>query len=117
MTRAQIVDYYIEKSRNEGFELDQIRKDLQTRNIPEEEIRAIVRLVDSEIQRELLTKSSNSKSNEILWAGVALTIIGAGITIGTYTGLIAMGDSFLIVHGPFFAGLSLVAGGLAKKKN
>ena len=92
--------------------MDRIRKELN----PEEEIKAIVRLVDNQIQRELFIKSSKLKSKEILWAGTVLTIIGAGITLGTHTGLIPMGDSFLIVYGPFFAGLSLMAGGLAKNR-
>jgi hypothetical protein len=116
MNRAQIVDYYIEKSKEKGFELDQIRRELQSRDIPDEEIRAIVRLVDNDMQRELLTKSSSSKSNEIMWAGIVLTVIGAGITLGTYTGLITMGDSFLIVYGPFFAGLSMITGSFIKRR-
>lgn len=110
------MDYCIEKSREKGFEIDQIRKELEERDIPEEEIRAIVRLVDNQMQNNLQIKSDNSKSNELFWAGLFLTIIGAAITIGTYTGIIYMGDSFLIVYGPFLGGISLMFGGLARKR-
>lgn len=116
MSRAKLVDYYIEKSRQEGFEIDQIRKELEGRGIPDEEIRAIIRLVDNQLQNELLTKSDNSKSNELFWAGLVIAIIGAAITIGTYTGVIYMGDSFLFVYGPLFGGLSLMFGGWAKRR-
>jgi len=44
-------------------------------------------------------------------AGAVLTFIGVGITLGTYTGLIDMGDSFLIVYGPFFGGISILFAG------
>ena len=116
MSRAKLVDYYVEKSMEEGFEIDQIRKELEDRKIPDEEIKSIVRLVDNHMQNDLLIKSHNSKSNELFWAGLALTIIGAAITIGTYTGAINMGDSFLFVYGPLFGGLSLMFGGWAKKR-
>ena len=116
MSRAQLVDYYIEKSKEQGFEIDQIRKELEDRNIPDDEIKAIVRLVDNQLQNDLLIKSNNSKSNELFWAGLVITIIGAAITIGTYTGMINMGDSFLFVYGPFFGGLSLMFGGWARKR-
>ena len=116
MSRAKLIDYYIEQSQNPDFQIDQIRKELEPKNIPDEEIRIIVRLVDNEMQKKALTKSSNSKGNEIVIAGAVLTFVGAGITIGTYTGLIDMGNSFLIVYGPFFGGLSLLFTGLAQRK-
>jgi len=115
MSRAKIIDHYIEKSKEPGFEIDQIRKELEPRNIPEEEIRIIVRLVDNTMQKQITNKSDHSKNNELIWVGAFLTIFGAGITIGTYTGTIDIGNNVLIVYGPFFGGLSLLFGGWAKK--
>lgn len=116
MSRAKIIDYYIEKSEEPDFQIDQIRKELESKDVPDEEIRIIVQLVDSAIQNKVLTKTSNNVSKEIIVAGLVLTLVGAGITIGTYTGLINMGDSFLIVYGPFFAGLAMTFGGLAQRR-
>jgi len=116
MSRSGMVDYYLEKSKNPEFQIDQIRKELEENNVPEEEIRVIVRLVDNDIQKRALVGESNSKSSEIMIAGIILTIVGSGITLGTYTGLIDMGNSFLIVYGPFFAGLSMYFAGLAQRR-
>ncbi|PWJ33505.1 hypothetical protein [Sediminitomix flava] len=115
MNKSQLVDYYIDKSQHPDFQLNEVRKDLQVKNIPEEDIKVIVRLVDNEVQKRALTQSSSKKGNEIMIAGGVLTFIGAGITIGTYTGIINMGNSFLIVYGPFFTGISMLFTGLAKK--
>jgi len=116
MSRAKLVDYYIEKSKEPDFRISQVRKELEARNIPDEEIKAIVRLVDHSMQMDALTKSSNKRANEFIIAGAILTLVGAGVTIGTYTGLIDMGNSFLIVYGPFFGGLSILLGGVAMKR-
>lgn len=110
------MDFYLEKSKEPNFELDQVRKELEKNDIADEEIKIIVKLVDSELQKRALIGSTNSKSNELMIAGAILTIVGAGITIGTYTGFLYMGNSFLIVYGPFFGGLSLLLGGLAQKR-
>ena len=41
MSRAKLVDFYIEKSSEKEFEIDQIRKELEARDIPNEDIKAI----------------------------------------------------------------------------
>lgn len=115
MSRAKLINHYLEKLQEPGFEIDQIRKELNGK-VPEEDIRAIVRVIDSSLQSKAFTKTTNTRASELIIAGAVLTIVGAGITIGTYTGLINMGDSFLIVYGPFFGGLSLLLTGLAQRK-
>lgn len=116
MSRAKMVDYFLEKSKEPNFQIDQVRKELEKNNIPEEEIKVIVRLVDNELQAKELIGSSNNKANELIIGGALLTIIGAGITIGTYTGIIDMGNSFLIVYGPFFGGIGMLLGGWAQRR-
>lgn len=111
MSRAGLVDHYLEKSKEPDFEIDLIRKELSSNNVDEEEIRAIVRVVDSDIQRRELTKSTRNKSKELIGIGALLTFVGVGITAGTYMGLIPSGNSFLIVYGPFIGGVSLMLGG------
>lgn len=110
MNKDLRVEYYLDKLQNSNFELHHIRKELEIKNIPDEEIRAIVKQVDEELQRTALTKASKGRVKEILLSGIISTVFGAGITIGTYLGVIDMGDSFLVVYGPFFAGLSITIG-------
>ena len=116
MSRAKLVDHYINRSREPGFEIDQIRKELAAHQIDEEEIKVIVRLVDNELQSRALRKSSNKKSGELVWFGAVLALVGALITVGTFTGFLPMEDSFLLVYGPFFGGLSMLLAGLAQRK-
>lgn len=111
MSRAGLVDHYLKESTKPDFEIDQIRKELKTKDVPEEEIQAIFRLVDNEMQRRELIKSSRNKSKEYIGIGALLTMTGIAITIGTYTGVIAMGNSYLLLYGPIIAGLSLMIGG------
>ena len=115
MNEENLVKYYLERSENKDFQINQIRKELEPKGVSDEEIRIIVRIVDNAVQRRELNQSSNLKANEIAIAGGVLTLIGAGITVATYTGIIDMGNSFLIVYGPFFGGLSLLIMGLAKR--
>ncbi|WP_420387404.1 hypothetical protein [Roseivirga sp.] len=115
MSRAKLIDHYLEQARQPDFEIDQIRKELDGK-VPEEDIRAIVRVIDSSLQTNAFKKTNNGKASELVIAGLILTLVGAGITVGTYTGLINMGDSFLIVYGPFFGGLSLLITGMTQRK-
>jgi len=112
--REKLVDYYIERSLEDNFEIDQIRKELELKNIDNEEIKVIVRLVDNEVQKRALNRSSNQKFNEMMYIGIVLMVVGVGLTLGTYTGIINMGNSFLIAYGPFFAGASLFITGLVR---
>ena len=115
MSRAKLIDHYLEKAQEPNFEIDQIRKDLNGK-IPEEDIRAIIRVIDSTVQNQAFTKTTNGRASELIVAGAILTLVGVGISIGTYTGLINMGNSFLIVYGPFLGGVSLLLTGMSQRR-
>jgi hypothetical protein len=114
--RAKIIDYYFQRINNKDFEISEVRRDLEKNNYDEDEIRIIVKLVDNELQRRNLLYTNNRKANDLIYIGGTVTMIGIIITVGTYTGLIEMGNSFLIVYGPFFGGLSILLTGLAKRQ-
>lgn len=116
MSRAGLIDHYIVESKKPGFEIDQIRKELEPKGVSEEDIRAIVKVVDSDMQRRELTTTSRNKSKELMGIGALLTFVGVAITIGTYTGMISMGDSFLLLYGPIIAGVSLMLSGWVESK-
>ena len=56
MSRAGLVDLYIKKSYQTGFEIDVIRKELEPQGVAEEDIRAILRLVDNDMQKRAFQK-------------------------------------------------------------
>ena len=101
---------------DKDFEISEVRKDLEKNNFEEEEIKTIVRLVDNALQRKLQIVTNNKKANDLIYIGAITTLVGVIITVGTYTGLISMGNSYLIVYGPFLGGLSILLMGLAKKR-
>ncbi|HEX7014688.1 MAG TPA: hypothetical protein VF191_04200 [Cyclobacteriaceae bacterium] len=113
--RAKIVAYYLQKLDDPDFQITQVRADLERNNFDEEEISVIVRLVDSELQRRVLTSARSRHAIEWVWVGGVLTVLGAGFTIATYVGIIDMGDSFMLVYGPFLGGLAIMGAGLARK--
>ena len=61
MNRAQIVDYYIQKIDNKEFDIYQLKKELKEKNIEDQEIKVIAKLIDNEIQRRLLLKFNKKK--------------------------------------------------------
>lgn len=81
MSRANIVDHYIGKLSDPHFEIDQIRKELEGKDMPDEEIRVIVQLVDNELQKQLLAKSTGKRSNEFVVVGMITTIVSEGATL------------------------------------
>jgi hypothetical protein len=116
MERAKIVDHFLAKVSEKDFNIYEVRQELEKHNFEEAEIKQIVRIVDNELQKIHLIKSHNKKANDLMWVGGILTAIGAGVTLGTYTGLLPMGNSFLITYGPFLGGLSIFFGAMAKKQ-
>ena len=54
MDRQQRIDHYINRLSEKGFEIYDVRRDLESQNVEEEEIKAILRAVDEELQKRLL---------------------------------------------------------------
>lgn len=105
--KEEIINYYFQRFDEKDFEISQVRRDLEKRNVEPEEIKSIVRIVDNELQRYIAFKSRKSKGNELAWVGLVLMTIGIGITFLTYSGIIDMGNQFLLSYGPFLGGLSM----------
>ena len=116
MDRVKIVDYYLQKVNDTDFTILDIRRELEKNNVDEQEIRTIVRLVDNELQMRLVQKSTGDKSKELVWFGGIITALGLIVTIGTYTGVIRMGNSYLLAYGPILSGLAILFYGLGKRK-
>ena len=112
-TVAQLVDIYLHKMKTDSFEFSDMRSDMENIGIPEEDISTVIRLIDSQIQRDLEKKSSNQKANAILWMGVVIAALGTVITLVTYFGT---GSSYVVMYGAIGGGVAMVFMGLAKKR-
>lgn len=85
-----------------------IHKQLQLQQIPDDEIKEIIRVIDNYIINQALVKATTTKIKEIHWVGIVLTIIGATITFGSLLGILPTGNSFIIAYGPLLGGLSTI---------
>ena len=102
---------------DEGMDIYDIRKSLQYQNVPEEDIKVIIHVVDNYILSKVLTKSHKTKTNELFWVGLVLTLIGVAITFGTLLGIINTGDSVTLAFGPLLGGLTMIAISKAEIRN
>lgn len=115
--KEEIINYYLQRLDEKDFEISQVRRDLEKRNVEPEEITSIVQIVDNELQRYIKYKSKKTKGNKMTWAGVFLMTAGVGITFLTYNGIIDLGNRFILSYGPFLGGLSLIFLGQSHKLN
>jgi hypothetical protein len=115
MSRARIIDLYVDKLTRPDFEFHQIRQELEANKVDDDEIRIIVKIVDNEIQRRAVSMVENRRWNALIYVGGIITAIGAVITIGTFIGMINTGNSFIIAYGPFLGGLSILVTGLGRR--
>ena len=114
MDRVKIVDYYLSKINDRNFNILQVRQEREKHCFPEEEIKVVVRLIDNAMHRKLAEKAATGKANLQVWLGGVVTLAGVVITVGTYTGLINMGNYFVLAYGPILGGLAIMVGGFGK---
>lgn len=116
MDRKQRIEYYLQKLSDKHFQIYDVRVELEQQNVPEEEIKAIVRAVDEELQKQLLAKNQRDSAGDIIRIGIIFMIIGVLIAITTWTGIISLGGMLFLTYGLFIGGLSMVLVGWMKRK-
>ncbi len=114
----KIVEYFLEKLNEKDFDLSEVRKALEKENYPEEEIRSVIKILDNELQRRAFDKVNQSSRINLMGLGLVLIGIGLVVTVGTFTGLIPTGNSFVLAYGPILGGISIsFSVYLSKKRN
>lgn len=114
--REKLVDFFLEKLKSSEMDIYQARKEMMKTNLAEDEIKAIMQILDREIIQIEIVKLENKRARDLVLIGYVLTGLGLIITLGTLIGFIPMGDSFLLTIGPLAGGLSILFSGLAKRK-
>ncbi|MDH5381532.1 MAG: hypothetical protein OEW75_11800 [Cyclobacteriaceae bacterium] len=110
---AQLVDLFSSKMKNESLEFSEIRKQMEAFEIENDKISTIIRLIDSQIHRDLELVQHNRKAKSIMFMGLAIALVGITITIISYFG---SGRSYVIMYGAIAVGISMFFGGMAKKR-
>ena len=116
MDRQQRINHYINKLSDKGFEIYQVRRELEAQGIEEQEIKAIVRAVDEELQKRLLLNSQKDQSTGFIRYGLTLVAIGGLLLALSITKIIYFGEFIYIGYAPFFIGLGMIVVGLLKKR-
>jgi hypothetical protein len=117
MTIQERVDYFVDQVAGGQLAFDQVRGQLESEGLPEQEIKMIVRQVDDEVQGRLLGQSKKSGFNQMIFVGLFLALIGLILTIGSLVGFLSKGiDMAIFAYGPLFAGLVILFAGIRRKK-
>ena len=118
MTDDELINDFVSRVAKDEITFDKIRPLLEERGIDEVRIKQIVRRVDDEIQKSLLTKSASTSVDQAISLGVVLFVIGAILTISSFAGLFSLGNSYMaiITYGSLIGGLVLIVGGMRRKK-
>ena len=108
--RAALVNEFAER-RRQGMDYSDIRKELQSRNVEEEEIKIIIRLIDRQDRLQLVRKADASTGNEYFMAGTIALCIGLFILVFS---LLSDLDVWILPYGLIFGGGSLMALGRSR---
>jgi hypothetical protein len=114
MNLFEIEQEYLAK-KLDGMSFSDIRKQLVFKGLSDEQIKVVIRSIDNKIIHGAVSKSNKSIANQFIYMGLSVTGLGLLITIGTYTGFISMGNSYLLCYGPILGGLGILAMGFNKR--
>lgn len=116
MTTSELIGYFVDKVQSGEITFDKVRQELEQRGIGENDIKAIVRQVDDELQNQVL--SGSRSNNQLVVVGIAVTLVGIVITVASYAGFFASTSSYVVViaYGPVLAGIAMIFAGLRRGK-
>lgn len=116
MSRARIIDLYMEESKRPGFHLDLIRKDMESKGLPDDEAKAIVRFIDAKIKEEARIRAANNRANSILLFGTIILLFSLIVSFLSYKDFLIKSDYSIIMYIPFILGIAMVIKGILAKK-
>lgn len=109
MNLVEVIDQYIDKC-IAGYPIDKIRDELKAQNYSDEDIWFIVREVDNYLLNNKIIGKPKKNWESIKLAGIVLMLIGAGIWFISYTGIIDIGEYYILPFGILFTGAALYYG-------
>ncbi len=113
-SKGNAIDYFFKKIDSHEMEFSSLRKQLESDGFEKDEINTIVRQVDKQLIRASELRAAHAIGKNLFYGGLFLAIMGVIMSVGTYTGIINIGNRFLIAYGPIAAGLIIALSGKAK---
>lgn len=113
----KIVNYYIEKIDRGEIEFDQIRKELEEKNLDSASISIIIRKIDDELIHHTTHQYRLATLKNLAVFGGVLTALGLVTIIISFLGLLNTRSQEIIVfaYGPFFSGILILLAAIRKK--
>jgi len=102
----ELVDYYFEKKKS-GMDFSEIRKELKTKDIKDDQIKAIIEEIDEKVL-EYAKSSGKLKPRDLRLIGYALMLIGGSLTFAVYFKMLDLGNYLFVAYGPVIIGYILV---------
>lgn len=112
-----IVSHYLDRIAQGEIEFDQIRKELEDKNLGSEPIKIIIRKIDSELLHRTTHQSRLATLKNLTVFGGVLTAIGFVSISVTFLGIFNTSSQQIIVfaYGPFFSGIFILLGAIRQK--
>lgn len=113
-SRAQTIDHYFELIDSGKMGFAALRKKLEERDLPKEEISIVVSQVDKQLMRANQKRADHKMGKNLFIGGLCISGLGVLLTVGSYSGLIDLGSVYLIGFGPIAGGLLIALKGKSK---
>lgn len=113
----KIVNYYLERIGRDEIEFDQIRKELESKNLDDKSITDIIRKVDEQLLHQVSNQHRLANLKRLAIFGAALMLFGFIFTISSFLGLFQTDRHQIIVfaYGPLFSGLFILLAAMRRK--
>jgi len=113
----KIVNFYLERIKQGDIEFDQIRKELESKNVDRGSITTIIRKIDSELIHHTTHQYHLAALKNLALFGAVLTALGLVTILISGLGLLNTTSREIIVfaYGPFFSGIFILLAAIRKK--
>ncbi|NMM50128.1 hypothetical protein [Marinigracilibium pacificum] len=75
MNKAKLIEDYLSQAKNPDFDLDLVREDMIKKGLDEQDIKAIIRYIDSQLQRKAEAELKNIERTKLIVGGI-ITALG-----------------------------------------
>lgn len=107
MDKGKIIDHYTEEIASGRKDFAQVRADLKTLGYEEEYIDQVIRYIDNKLISGDFQKVNKRAGREYFYVGLFLLAAGLIGSLGTYFGIIDVGNAYVITYGPIIVGLGM----------
>lgn len=116
--KEKLVDHYVSRIQKNEIEFDQIRKEMEAKNVDNDTISYVVRQVDQALRNDLTAFDTSGRANKLLFFGTVVSFFGTVLTLGSIFGWFSNSGNAVcaIAYGPMLGGIAMIFAALQAKK-